>query len=43
MTATEFWLIVFGCIAGGVGYCLGRIDGYWQRADEDRKKGAYRG
>lgn len=37
MTMLLILLIVVACI---VGYVLGRIDGYWKRADEDRKQSA---
>jgi uncharacterized membrane protein len=36
MTASEFWLLVVAVIAACLAYWVGRIDGYWLRAEEER-------
>lgn len=36
MPAPEFWALVVGLIGLAISYWIGRIDGYWQRAGEDR-------
>ena len=40
MTKSELLLILLAVATGFVGYALGRIDGYWKRAAEDRRRSA---
>lgn len=36
MLVPEFWALLIGLVAMSISYWIGRIDGYWKRAGEDR-------
>lgn len=38
MTASEFWLLLVAVLAAVFAYWVGRIDGYWRRAHEERER-----
>lgn len=40
MSRSEIALLALTCLMTGIGYVLGRIDGYWKRAEEDRRTAA---